>query len=180
MGVDMLEHNELGALSESRLGSKSFVTDNDLDFSNFSITSKKEKTKRKEASVGSIQTYWAIDPKYADDCDYMQLRLTQLGNTIQNELSKNPSKTQKDRVIYPLQDMESMYKNEVERLGCVASQQKKEAETTKKETIDIINKATTPPSATPTPEGQDNTTKYIIYGVGGAIVLIGLIILLRK
>jgi hypothetical protein len=98
MGYDMLEDSEMGALSESRLGYKCFVDDDD-DFSNgkggfLGIGRKKKVTQQIQ---GDKNKQWAVDPLKESDCEYLQGRMQELKNEIAYELSKNPSKKQRER-----------------------------------------------------------------------------------
>jgi hypothetical protein len=174
MAIDSIEYNELGALSQSRLGTSCFVDDS--RYSNFSIVSAKEKRRRTEQALASVNADWELNPKLANDCAYLQDRLYALQSKIESERKKNPSKTISERWINPLLDWEVKYKEAIQKNRCVEQVAKSEAEAQKKETLDILTKTT---SDAPT-ETNDNKTKYIIYGVGGLVVVIGLVMLLRK
>jgi len=176
MAIDMIEDNELSALSHSRIGRRSFINDREDAY----LYANKKSTSKTESAVASIHNYWAIDPTKKDDCEYMQTRLNQLSNSVLGEMQKNLSKVGKQRTLIPLQDMETIYKNEVERLKCVQKQVTTEEQKSKQETLDVIKKASDTSTIDDKVKGGDNTTKYIIYGVGGAIAIVGLIILLKK
>lgn len=173
MAIDSIEYNELSALSSSRVGN-GFVDDS--MYSNFSIVSKKEKRRRTAEALASVNAEWELNPKLANDCSYLQDRLYALQSKIDSERKKNPSKTMTERWINPLLDWEVKYKEAIQKNKCVERIAKSEAEAQKQETLDILSKTT----QDTTPEGTDNKTKYAIYGVGGLIVVLGIIMLIRK
>lgn len=172
----------MGALAPSRLGNKNFIDDSDFDYSNFSIVSKREKRRRKEASVAGINAEYSIDPKYENDCDYLTMRLQILQDDLNDQMSRNPSKVTTDRVINPMKDWESKYKRALTINNCLEVKKKRETEQSKKETIDILTKTTEtpPPTQLESEVKGSKTTTYIIYGVGGVITLVALILLLKK
>jgi len=183
MAIDMLEHSEMGALAQSRLGRKNFIDDDDR-YANLSWVSKKEKRRRKESSIASVESSWGIDPKYANDCEYLQTRMKMLDDEIENQLSQNPSKVTMDRLVNPLKNVLTRYKNAITMNKCVERIAEAETTRTKKETIDALTQA----SATPPPSdgydsttgGSSNATKYVIYGVAGLTVVVILVALLRN
>jgi hypothetical protein len=175
MAIDSIENNELGALSQSRLGSKCFVDDD-----RYVYLSKAEKNRRTARSKAEVDATWRIDPVYENNCEYLTTRLRELQDSIENEMSKNPSKTTKERLVFPMKDYETRYKQLITRNKCVEIIEKQEAEASKKETLDILTQATATPPSLLEQNKSDKTTKYIIYGVGGVIVLISLVLLMRK
>ena len=177
MGIDMLENSELGALSQSRLGNKCFV---DEGFSNFSIVSKKEKRRRAETASANVSADWSIDPKYANDCEYLQLRLTQLQDAIEGELNKNPSKVVVQRTIAPMRDWEVKYKNAITLNKCTETQQAIASEKEKQQTLGILSSVGNNMPTNAQTQKTSATNKYLIYGVGGVVLLIGLAILFKK
>jgi hypothetical protein len=77
--------------------------------------------------------------------------------------------------------MEVPYKNAITQAKCEEAKIKAEEEATKKETLDLLTTATaTPPSGSETDEKSSKTTKYIMYGVGGLVLLLGIIIVIKK
>lgn len=177
----MLEDSEMGALAPSRMGSKSFVDDSDLDFSNFSIVNKKKEAQKASAALNAE---FAINPKYANDCDYLQQRLIEINNRIESETAKNPSKTIFDRWVAPLNPIAANYKNAIAKNKCVEVAEAAKQAAQQKETLDVLaSVAATPPPIIPQDEASQKATamnKYIIYGVGGVILLIGIVILIKK
>lgn len=173
MAIDSIEYNELGALSQSRIGSKCFVTDN--SYSNFSIVSKREKERRRQLSEANVSSEWSIDSSLENNCEYLQDRLTQLQNAIEGELQKNPSKVTNERLINPMRSWEVKYKNLIQRNKCVQNQEALQSEEQKKQALAILQG-----TSETTPTQTSKTTKYIIYGVGGLIVVIGLVLLLKR
>jgi hypothetical protein len=180
MAIELIENSELAALAPSRIGTKNFIDDD--RYSNLSIVSKKEKRRRAESAQGEVDATWSIDPKYKNDCDYLFTRLQILQDNIDAEMAKNPSKVTIQRYINPMRNWETQYKNAISLNNCVGKLKKKETEASKKETLDILEKATDTklPMQTEEETKSNKTTKYIIYGVGGVITLVALILLLKK
>lgn len=184
MAIDLLENSELSALAPNRLGNKCFVDDGE-EYANFSIVSKKEKARRKEASIQGVNQNWGIDPSKANDCDYLQTRLSQLSSFIATEVSKNPSKTATDRFINPLKDVENQYKSKVISLKCTEKKLQQEKETEQKRNLEVLTKVTDTPLGAILPEDvssapKTNITKYVLIGVGGLVLVITAIALLRR
>jgi hypothetical protein len=185
MAIEMIEQSEMSALSPSRLGNKCFVNDNDDDnFSNFSLRGKKyHDRKRSQQQASTLKTTWTIDPTKENDCDYLQGRLGELQNQIEVELSSNPSKARVENVIGALKQAEATYKNKIAKLKCVETQSAKELEKTKQDTLAEINKASasTPDLNQPIADtsGGSKTTKYLMYGIGGVVVVVTLIIVIK-
>jgi len=184
MGINMLESNELGALTESRLGQKCFVDDD--NYSNaISLRGKKyHEKKRTQAEGGTIASIWAIDPTKEDDCSYLQERLKELQNAIEVQLSGNPSASRISDVVKPMKDFEAQYKNKVAKLKCVEKEATVELQKQKEDTLAEINKASasTPDLASAGSEitkGGSKTTKYLMYGIGGIVVAVTLIIVIK-
>lgn len=177
MAIDMIEHNELGALAHSRLGQKCFIDDD--RYANLSIVSKKEKARRKAESIAQVEASWGIDSSKANDCDYLQTRLKSLQDAIQNELSKNPSSVVMDRVINPMKDVETRYKNAITKNKCSEKQALAENELARKQTIEAINEASSSASDLGVATQGSKTTKYLMYGIGGVVVLVTLVIVIK-
>jgi hypothetical protein len=214
MGYDMLEGSEMGALTNSRLGNKCFVDDN--NYSNFSIgkgkkarrwnptwadaiyfpltitnaigitnitaLTDKQKRERAEFEKEKIRGTWKIDPAKISDCDFLTTKLTQLQNTIISESEiYAKDKVAQQRILIPLKQMEVEYKNAIAQSKCEEKRTKAEAEASKKETLDLLTSATaTPPSSSPADEKSSKTTKYIMYGVGGLILVLGILVVIKK
>ena len=186
MGVELIEQSEMSALSQSRLGDKCFVNDNDDDnFSNFSLRGKKyHDKKRTQKEGGTIKSTWAIDPTKENDCAYLQERLLELQNAIEVQLSSSPSAARIANVVKPMKQIEAEYKNKVAKLKCVEKQASVELQKQKEDTLAEINKASasTPDLAsagTQITQGGSKTTKYLMYGIGGVVVLVTLIIVIK-
>jgi len=195
----MLENSEMGALTSSRLGNKCFVDDNNysnfglglgalglasnkLGITNFSIKTKKQKEQRAKFEREKIENAWKIDPTKVGDCDYLTTRLEQLQNTIASESEVYiKDKVAQQRILVPLKRMEVQYKNAIAQAKCVEKRTKAEAEASKKETLDILSTATaTPPPSSASEDKSSKTTKYIMYGVGGLILILGVLVVLKK
>ena len=186
MGVEMIEQSDMSALSQSRLGDKCFVNDNDDDnFSNFSLRGKKyHDRKRTQAEGGTIKSTWAIDPTKENDCAYLQERLLELQNAIEVQLSSNPSAARITNVVKPMKQIEADYKNKISKLKCVEKQASSDLQKQKEDTLAEINKASasTPDLAKAGAEitqGGSKTTKYLMYGIGGIVVVVTLIVVIK-
>jgi hypothetical protein len=181
MGISMLENSEMGAFAPSRMGNKSFVNDSDVDFSNFSIVNKKKEAQK---AKDSLNKEYAINPKYANDCNYLQQRLIEINNRIESNMSNNPSKVLFDRFTAPLNEIAQNYKNAIAKNRCVEIAEADKQAAQQKETLDVLaSVAATPPPIIPQDEASQKASamnKYIIYGVGGVILLIGIVILIKK
>lgn len=198
MGYDMLEGSEMGALTSSRLGNKCFVDDNDynsflglgalglatnkLGITNFSVLTKKQKEQRAKFEREKVENAWKIDPTKVGDCDYLTSRLEQLQNTIASESEVYiKDKVAQQRILVPLKRMEVQYLNAISQAKCVEKRAKAEAEATKQETLNLLTTATaTPPLSSPADEKSAKTTKYIMYGVGGLILVLGILVVIKK
>lgn len=185
MGVEMIEQSEMSALSPSRLGDKCFVTDNDDNFSNFSLRGKKyHDKKRAQAEAKTVPSTWAIDPTKENDCEYLQERLKELQNAIEVQLSSSPSQARVQNVVGAQKNAEANYKNKISKLKCVEKQATMELQKQKEDTLAEINKASasTPDLAsagTQITQGGSKTTKYLMYGIGGVVVLVTLIVVIK-
>lgn len=137
---------------------------------NFSAPTTKEKEQRSQQSISQINSMWTIDENRKNDCNYLTQRLTELQNTIKSELDKNPSPTIKQRVLSPLYDWETRYKNAIAQNKCeekrIEAERKQERATTE-EALKRVSDATTMDGTTPS-----NTNKYILYGVGALILVV--------
>lgn len=198
MGINMLEGSEMGALTESRLGNKCFVDEdnynnflglgvlglatNKLGITNFSVLTKKQKEQRAKFEREKVENAWKIDPTKVGDCDYLTTRLQQLQNTIASESEVYiKDKVAQQRILVPLKRMEVQYLNAISQAKCEEKRTKAEAEATKKETLDLLTTATaTPPPSSVSDEKSSKTTKYIMYGVGGLILVLGILVVLKK
>ena len=210
MGYNMLESNELGALTESRLGTKCFVDDDNysnlsigkgkrarkltwadaipiigisnlLGVTNISALSNKEKQARADFERKKVEDAWKLDPTKISDCSYLTQRLEQLQNTIISESEVYASdKVAQQRILVPLKRMEVQYVNAISQAKCEEIRTKAEAEATKQETLNLLTTATATPPTSASDEKSSKTTKYIMYGVGGLILVLGVLVVLKK
>ena len=182
MAIDLLEDSEYAALSENRVGND-FVNGNENEnYMYFSIVSRKEKERRAESDRDAVDRLWRIDDAFKDSCTYLQLRLRQLENAINSEMSKGASQVRMDRTVKPMIDWKTRYQNEIARLKCVEEEQRISKEDEEKKNLKLVTKvASAPPPMLdlPTEKGSD-TNKYILYGVGGLVVVIVMVALLRR
>lgn len=183
MAIEMIEQSEMSALAPSRLGDKCFIDDNNEDnFSNFSLRGKKYHDRKRAKSEGSnVSSEWAIDPTYENDCTYLQERLVALQNAIEVQLSSAPSKARIENVVGALKNSEANYKNKISSLKCVEKQSSLELQKQKEDTLAEINKASasTPDLTQAPPQGGSKTTKYLMYGIGGIVAIVTLVIVIK-
>jgi hypothetical protein len=183
MGLEMIEQSEMSALSPSRLGDKCFIDDNNEDnFSNFSLRGKKYHDRQRAKNEASqVPNAWAIDPTKENDCEYLQSRLIELQNAIEVQLSSAPSKARIENVVGALKNSEASYKNKIASLKCVEKQASLELQKQKEDTLAEINKASasTPDLTQPLPQGGSKTTKYLMYGIGGIVAIVTLVIVIK-
>jgi hypothetical protein len=177
MGIDLLENSELAALAPSRLGGRSFVDDN--NYSNFSITNKGKAEKQAKEQFDAL---WQINPKLQNDCDYLKKQLDQLLIEIDGENKKNYNADLRRRFINPREDWVAKYRQAIVKNECESKKEQSEKAYEQKNTLDTLTSITNaPPPLIPDGEKKaDNTNKYIIYGVGGVILLIAIAILIKK
>lgn len=180
MGIDLLENSELAALAPSRIGNKCFV--NDSSYSNFSITTSKQRERYEDDARKQLETRWSINPKYKNDCDYLQKQLAQLEAEIDGENKKNYNANLRNRFIVPRENLAVKYRQAITESECVVKKEQTEKAAEQKNTLDTLTTITNaPPSLIPEGEQKaDNKNKYIIYGVGGVILLIAIAVLIKK
>lgn len=182
MAIEMIEDNELAALSVSRIGgSKFFVDDN--AYSN--LFGSKTADRNRQIRMDEIRKKYAIDPKFQSNCEYLSQRLTE----ATNELEKF-RKTFKGRVeqayIDALEGVVSDYRTLISNNKCEEKKKQAETEQQKKETLDILQTVTnTPPPLIPAETDssgnpKSNITNYIIYGVGAVVFAVALGLLFKK
>ena len=125
---------------------------------------------------------WRIDPAFEKSCTYLTTRLKNLRSAIQGELSKNPSATKTDRTISPMVNFETDYKTRIENLKCIDKSLEQENKAEEKKNIDVLKETALDTIQFDVPEiaGTSNTSKYIMLGVGGLVVAIVIIAVLRK
>jgi hypothetical protein len=181
MGIDLIEQSEMTALSPNRFSSgKNFIDENSYSNANGKFRSKAWNRYIRETQA-KINERFRVDPKLKDNCEYLKLRLSEVQNELESVLSQNPNNQNKEAKVKPLRENETNYKNLLLRNQCAEIREQKEKEETKKETLETLSAvASTPPPMLPQDEKSSNTTKYIIYGVGGIIVLVGIVLLFKK
>jgi hypothetical protein len=153
-----------------------------LGITNFSTLTNKQKQERADFEAKKVEDTWKIDVTKISDCSYLTQRFEQLQNTIINESEINASdKVAQKRILEPLKKMEVQYKNAISQAKCEEAKTKAQEEASKKETLDLLTSATaTPPSSSPADEKSAKTTKYIMYGVGGLILVLGILVVIKK
>ena len=110
--------------------------------------------------------------------------MLELQNAIEVQLSSSPSAARIANVVKPMKQIEAEYKNKVAKLKCVEKQASVELQKQKEDTLAEINKASasTPDLASAgsqITQGGSKTTKYLMYGIGGVVVLVTLIIVIK-
>lgn len=184
MAIEMIEQSEMSALAPSRLGDKCFIDDNNEDnFSNFSLRGKKyHDRQRAKAEAKTVPSTWAIDPTKENDCEYLQQRMKELQNAIEVQLSSAPSQARIENVVGAMKNAEANYKNKIASLKCVEKQQALELQKQKEETLAEISKASasTPDLTQPIPQASGSkTTKYLMYGIGGIVAIVTLVVVVK-
>ena len=156
---------------------KSFADEN--EYENFSIVSKYEKEIRATGDRARVDAEWRVDPAFENNCFYIQMRLRQLQDRIKSEVDKNPSATYNERTINPMRDWEATYKRLIERNKCVDKEAKQREQESEKKVQEWAKIAT---SDTPLDieTKASNLNKYLIFGVGGVILIVTVAILLKK
>lgn len=174
MAIDSIEYNELAALSTSRLGNKSFVDD-----SGYSNLFGSQKQKREVGSAQDRQVAAELKLKYLitakDDCNSISKKVS----AVQNEIEASSKNNLGERYLNPLRVIESELKTKLSDMECA----KREKEQEEKKNIDILSSITNapPPTIDDIDGGKSSKmNKYIIYGVGGVILLFGIILLVKK
>ena len=180
MGIDLLENSELSALAPSRIGNKCFVDDN--NYQNFlGIGDKKKEERYEREARESLNARWSINPKYKNDCDYLQKQLEKILAEIDAENKKNYPARLRRRFIVPREDLVVQYKQAIIESECVVKKEQTEKAAEQKNTLDTLATITNAPPQLPQDEQKaDNKNKYIIYGVGGVILLIAIAVLIKK
>lgn len=178
MAIDMIENNELGALSQSRLGNKCFV--DEYMYSDFLGIGRGKKITRKIQAQRSSE--YAVDPSQSSDCNYLQQRLQEIKNKIAFELSKNPNKKARQRYLDPLYGAENSFKDAILRNKCEEKTSQAEEQKFKKETEEAIQRASESTPAIPDVKVAkgSRTTKIILVAVGLVVVGVVGVALFRK
>jgi hypothetical protein len=182
MAIDMIENNELGALSVSRMGGFADDRYSNLLGLNWDVAGiKTAKRKTQEAQAQRTAEY-SVDPNRANDCGYLEQRLQEIKNKIQFELSKNPNKKARQRYLDPLYGAENTFKNLVLALKCEEKKAKAEDDRLKKETEEAIRRTAMDTPTIPDVKVAQGSpaTKIILIGVGVLVVAVIGVALFRK
>lgn len=179
MGLEMLEGSEMGALTESRLGNKLFIDDG--EYANLFGS---KKAKRNDARVAAqIASQFAVPKEKETDCVWLNAKLVEAQNKYQAVLQKGMKRRLETRETRPLTDVIATLKTFIENAKCGETQAAKDAEATTQRALEEVNKAATTPlptDATGDSGTTSNTTKYIMYGVGGLAVIVLFIAIFKK
>ena len=182
MGIDLIENSEMSALSPSRLGNKCFV-DDDSYANLFGIRGHRYKDIQRAKQVSKGGT-WNIDPAKEKDCNYLQDRLTQLQNTIEGRLGSAGKGYKTNSEVRVLRGYETDYKNRIASLKCVETKEQADKTAEEKKNIALINQTANAPIGSLLPDEvlakKSNTTKYILYGVGGIVLVITTLAILKR
>lgn len=190
MGIDLIENSEMSALAPSRLGNKCFINDDDDDYANgngkifgIKVRGKKWDDKQRAKEVEK-KGEWTIDPAKVNDCDYLQTRLTLLQNTIEGRVGSASRKYRTEAETRVLRGYETDYKNRVASLKCAEKKLAQEQDAQVKKNVDLAKQIADTPIGNLLPEEatapKSNATKYILIGVGGLVVVITAIALLKR
>jgi hypothetical protein len=154
-----------------------FVNEN-ITYSN--ITGK-EKDIRAEGDRARVDAQWRIDPNFENNCTYLNMRLQQLGDAIKTELDKNPSKVVVERIINPMKEYEARYKSLIARNNCVDTKLSQERDAEQRRAMEQIYKASqVTPDLIETSTQGGNMNKYLIFGVGGLLLLVVGVAILKR
>lgn len=178
MAIDMIEDNELAALSTSRLGNKAFVNDPDSNWSYLTLRSKKyfENERAKDAKAREeIRLKYLVEAIPPNDCDALRIKLQILQNDIQNEIKKNSPA----RIMNPLRDTETYLKNAIAKADC-GRLEEAQIKAEEQAQIEKVLRGATETAPEVGTIGGTKTTQYLIYGVGGVILIIALGVLFKK
>jgi hypothetical protein len=146
-----------------------------------SIVNKKEKDIRAEGDRARVDAQWRVDPNFEKSCTYLNMRLQQLGDAIKTELDKNPGKAFIERTINPMKEWESKYKALLTRNNCVDTKLAQERDAEQRRAMEQIYKASqVTPDLIDTPAQGSNMNKYLIFGVGGLILLVVGVAILKR
>jgi len=114
----------------------------------------------------------------------MEDALARVQAEIEADLGKNYSKDLYARFVAPKKDIEAKIKTMIAESDCLLKKQQEERAYEQKQTIDVLaSVANTPPPVIPEDTADDKASsinKYIVYGVGGVIVLVAVMLLLKK
>lgn len=182
MAIDMIENNELGALSQSRMSGFADDRYSNLLGLNFDIAGIKSAKRKTQETSASVSKSWAIDPTREKDCNYLLQKLTEVQNQLTYELSKNPNKKARQRYVNPLLDAEKNLKNASLRNNCEQKKAQEEEDKFKRETEDAIKRASE--SSPEIPKVQvakgSRITKIVLIGVGLLVVGVVAVKLFKK
>ena len=178
MAIDMIEENELAALDTSRLGRKSFVNDNDGDYAYISLRSKRyfENERQKDAKAAEeIRLKYLVDAIPTNDCGALRRQLQVVQVDIENEVKKGSPA----RILNPMRDTEAKLKGLIAKADCSRVEEaiSKAAEQAQ---IEQVLRTATETAPTVDAVTGSNTTKYLIYGAGGVLLLVAVAFLFKK
>jgi hypothetical protein len=186
MAIDMIEDNELGALSLSRTRSGFLDDEQYAKFLgtrlNWDIAGIKTTQRRTNEIVGDKRREYAVDQNRKNDCDYLMQRIQEIKNQIQYELSKNPDRVGRERYVDPLSSAETQFKNLILSNKCEEKKAKAEEDRLKKETEEAISRAAADTPKIPEIKVAQGSpvTKIILIGVGVLVVAVVGVALFRK
>ena len=183
MAIDMIENNELGALSTSRIGG--FADDDryaNLLPAVVGAIGLKRRKKRTTQAVAQRTAEYSVDTNQSNDCNYLQQRLQEIRNKIEFELKKNPNKLARKRYLDPLYGAENNFKDAILRNKCEEKQSQAEEQKFKKETEEAIQRASESTPAIPNVKVAKGSmaTKIILVAVGLLVVGVVGVALFRK
>lgn len=185
MGVDLIEDSEMSAFAHSRLGNRNFVDDN--SYSNLFGSGRKAE-ENKKARERQIYDKYTIDPKKEKDCTYLNDLLIKAEGEL-DVLRKTYKGRVQQQYIDALVPVVSNLKTKIKIADCAAKKQTEEAKKREEEALQQVSQEakkiqeeTTQLLSTtqPTAGGMSKTMKYALIGVGGLVVVVGLIAVLRR
>jgi hypothetical protein len=151
------------------------------EYSNFTIVSGKEKDIKVEGDRARVDAQWRIDPNFENSCTYLNMRLQQLSDAIKTELDKNPGKATIERTINPMKEWEGKYKALLTRNNCVDVKLAQDRESEQRRAMEQIYKASqVTPDLVEAPTQGSNMNKYILFGVGGLLLIVVGVAILKR
>jgi len=186
MAIDSIENNDLAALAPSRLGNKNFINDDDRYSNLFGSKKKKDAQSAADTAAGlaDMKNRYPVESIQFGDCVTVNVWIDKISAEIENDLSKNLLPSTIEQYVNPKRDVLAILKGKLSEFDCQGKKEAAETATQQKNTMDVLaSVANTPPPLIPVDAAAQSaakTNKYITYGVAGAILVIGVVILLKK
>ncbi|MCE5295090.1 MAG: hypothetical protein LLF94_10835 [Chlamydiales bacterium] len=174
----MIENNELAALDTSRLGNKIFVTDRDSEYAYLSLRGKSyfESERQKDAKVrDEMRLKYLVDAINPNDCNALIKQL----QVVQIDLENLVKQKAAPRFVNPVRDIEAQLKSLIAKADCVRQAENLSKQQEQAQIQSVLQQATLSGPDAGVIAGS-NTTKYLIYGAGGLLLLVAIAFLVKK